>query len=296
LDKYKTITKILWGILVANIFVSIIKVFVGFIINSASLQADGYHSITDGLNNFVGLIGVKIAAKPADLDHPYGHRKSETIAALFIGFFLIILGINIISGAIGWLINPSTHSITLVSLIAIIFTVLINIAVAYYEYRVGKKLNSEILMSDAKHTRSDILVSVSVLITLFSIKLGAPSIIDPILSIVVALFIFYTAYEILISTSNVLMDKNLLSQEEIKEFILLHFQDVKDVHKVRSRGTLDQIYIDLHILLSGEMSIEASHELIHDIENKMRTEFKQNIDLIAHLEPYDKALINKEIN
>lgn len=286
MNKYRKIGAILWIILFANLFVALVKMVGGYIIKSTSLQADGLHSLTDSLSNVIGIIGIKIASKPADKCHPYGHKKAETIAALFIGFVLVVLSINIISGAVRWFFNPVTPRISLPSLIAIVLTILINISVSSYEYIMGKKLNSEILISDAKHTRSDIIISISVLFTLLSINLGAPIIIDPIVSIVVAILIIYTAYDILTSTSNVLMDKNIISSEEIKDFIIINYPQVKDVHKIRSRGFVDQIFIDLHIVLSGKMIVKDSHDLIHNIEERMKKEFKQNIDLIAHLEPY----------
>ncbi len=285
MNKYRKISVVLWAILFANLIVSLVKMIVGYIIKSASLQADGFHSLTDSFSNVIGIIGIKIAAKPADICHPYGHKKAENIASLFIGFVLVVLSVNIISGAVKRLFNPVTPTISLPSLIAIMATILINIGVSLYEYIIGKSLNSEILMTDAKHTRSDIIISTSVLFTLVSIKLGAPIIIDPIVSIVVALLIIYTAYEIFDTTSKVLMDKNILSSEKIKQFIITNYPQVKDVHKIRSRGYVDEVFIDLHLVLSGVMSVKDSHELVHSIEEGMNQKFKPKIDIIAHLEP-----------
>lgn len=288
MDRYKKISKVLWIILIANLFVATLKIVVGQLIGSVSLVADGYHSLTDGTSNVVGLIGVKFASKPADSDHPYGHKKFETLCGMFIGFMLIFLAGRIIYGTINWFINPQTPTVTTYSLIALIITLIINIFVATYEYRKGKKLNSDILVSDSIHTKSDIFVSIGVLFTLLCIKLGLPNIIDPIASIVVSFFIIHASIEIFKSTINVLVDKNIIEPEKIKQ-VILKFEDIKDVHEIRTRGRNDDIYVDLHILIDPQMNILDSHDLIHSVEEKLREEINSNIQLIAHIEPYPES-------
>lgn len=285
-DNFRKVKQVLWLILFANLTVAVLKIIIGTAIKSTSLTADGFHSFTDGTSNIVGLIGIWFASKPVDEDHPYGHRKFEILAGLFIAGMLFIIGERIVLNAIDRLINPILPQITLESLIVLIITLCINILVCKFEYNRGKKLNSQILISDSVHTKSDIYVSVGVLLTIAGIKLGLPPVIDPIISFIVAIYIFYASYEIFKYNSGILVDKAALDVDEIKD-IVLSFEQVKDVHNIRSRGSQNEIHVDMHIMTEPNLSVEKSHELIHSIEDELRERINTNLHLIAHLEPYD---------
>ncbi|WP_017415462.1 cation diffusion facilitator family transporter [Clostridium tunisiense] len=284
-NNLERVKKVLIVILFANIFVAILKIFVGSMIKSTSLSADGFHSLSDGSSNIVGLIGIWYAAKPIDEDHPYGHRKFETLASLFIGGMLTFVGISVLISAVQRFFIPRTPDITLESILALILTLAVNVFVSVFEYREGKKLNSSILICDSLHTRSDIYVSIGVLITLLSIRLGLPAVIDPIASIIVAIFIFHAAYEIFKENSAVLVDRAVVDSEIIKK-VVLKFPQVRDVHRIRSRGRNDEIFIDLHIKVDSNDTVEQSHNLIHNIEDEVRREVCENTQVIVHLEPY----------
>jgi cation diffusion facilitator family transporter len=284
-DNFKKVKQVLWLILFANLFVAALKIVIGSIIQSSSMTADGFHSLTDGSSNIVGLIGISYASKPVDDDHPYGHTKFETLTGLFIAGMLFFIGGKIIYDAVLRLVNPVVPQISIESLIALVLTLGINLFVCFYEYRAGKKLGSFILISDSMHTRSDIYVSAGVLITLVCIKLGVPPIIDPIASLVVAGFILYASYEIFTSTSGVLVDKVAIDTDKVR-CLAMGFNQVKDVHKIRSRGSEHDVHIDMHIMTEPGMSIEESHTLIHDIEEKMKVELDRSVQVIVHLEPY----------
>lgn len=284
-NNLERVKKVLIIILFANIFVAILKILIGSMIKSTSLSADGFHSLSDGSSNIVGLIGIWYAAKPIDEDHPYGHRKFETLASLFIGGMLTFVGISVLISAVQRFFTPRTPDITLESILALILTLAVNVFVSVFEYREGKKLNSSILICDSLHTRSDIYVSIGVLITLLSIRLGLPAVIDPIASIIVAIFIFHAAYEIFKENSAVLVDRAVVDSETIKK-IVLKFPEVKDIHRIRSRGRNDEIFIDLHIKIDSNNTVEQSHNLMHNIEDEVRREVCENTQVIVHLEPY----------
>ncbi len=293
-EIYKKVKYVLWIILFANLGVAMLKIVIGTIIKSASMTADGFHSLTDGSSNIVGLIGIQFASKPVDEDHPYGHRKFETLAGLFIAGMLFFIGGKIIFDAIGRFIIPVTPSITMESLIILLATLFINIFVSTYEYKKGKQLRSQILLSDSLHTRSDIYVSIGVLITLICIKLGVPPMIDPIASLLVACFVLHAAYEIFKDNSNVLVDKAAVNTEKIKN-IALSFEQVKDTQNIRSRGSENDLYIDMHLMIEPDMSVEESHKLIHNIEEKIRTEISENVQVMAHMEPFEvKSKLEQE--
>ncbi|MGL5642190.1 MAG: cation diffusion facilitator family transporter, partial [Paraclostridium sp.] len=227
-DNYKKVKQVLFIILIANLGVALLKIIIGTSIKSSSMTADGFHSISDGTSNIVGLIGVSLASKPVDKEHPYGHEKFEVISGLFIGAMLLFIGGKVIIEAIGRFENPITPTITIESLIILVITLLINVLVCTYEYKIGKKLNSYILVSDSLHTKSDIFVSIGVLATLIGVRLGLPSIIDPIASLVVAGFILHASYEIFKSTIDVLVDRAVIDEENIRQ-ILKNFKEIKDV-------------------------------------------------------------------
>ncbi|MFA9424468.1 MAG: cation diffusion facilitator family transporter, partial [Sedimentibacter sp.] len=219
-NTFKQVQKVLAIILFANLFVAVTKIVIGNIILSASMTADGFHSLSDGSSNIVGLIGIQLASKPKDIDHPYGHDKFETLSGLFISIMLFAIDVKIIASAIFRFKNPVIMNITVESLIVLLFTLVINIFVCVIEFKKGKQLNSQILVSDSMHTRSDIYVSVGVLVTLVGVKLGLPTVIDPIVSLIVSVFVIRAAYEIFKANTDVLVDKSAIDIEEVKTLVL----------------------------------------------------------------------------
>lgn len=284
--NYKSINKVLWLVLLANLVVAAMKIAIGKAIGSASILADGFHSLTDGSSNIIGLIGVRIASKPVDKCHPYGHRKFETLAGLFISVMLFIIGLNIVYEGIYRIINPNMPDVTLESIIVQVFTIIVNIIICAYEYSMGKRFKSGILISDSMHTRSDIFVSPGVLATIIGIKLGLNSILDLIVSFIVAAFILRAAYEVYKYNRDILVDRAAVNDEEIRR-ICLDFDEIKDIYRIRSRGIEEDIHVDMHILMDPNISIEKSHELIHKMEEKMERSLNKNVQLFAHIEPFN---------
>lgn len=286
-NSFDKVKKVLWLILFANIFVAAVKIVIGYSIKSTSLLADGFHSLTDGSSNIVGLVGIYFASKPVDKEHPYGHSKFETLAGMFIAVMLFTMALRIISSAVLSIIHPAVPAVSIESIIAMLLTIAINIFVCTYEFRQGKKLNSTILVSDSLHTRSDVFISLGVLATLVCIRLGFPPIIDAAASLIVSVFVLHAAYEIFQETSGVLVDQAAVDPNLVKNIITV-FPQVKNVHKIRSRGCHRSIHIDLHILVEPHMSIEDSHELMHQIEEKLSNDLQKPVQAYIHLEPYYK--------
>lgn len=284
-DNYIKIRKVLWLILFANFGVAAIKIIAGYLISSTSLTADGFHSLTDGSSNIVGLIGIHFASKPVDEDHPYGHRKFETLAGFLISVMLFILAARVISSALIGFVRPAVPIVTFESIIAITATLAVNVFVSKYEYLQGQKLNSTILTSDSLHTKSDVFISIGVLFTLVCIKLGIPPVIDSIASLAVSGFVLHAACEIFSNTCGVLLDKAAVDPDKIKK-IIMGFEQVKDVHKIRSRGCNSEVFVDLHILVDPGINIAESHMLMHSIEKKVCSELSTPLQMIIHIEPF----------
>ncbi|NLP37442.1 MAG: cation transporter [Firmicutes bacterium] len=287
-DNYRKVKQVLWTILFANLLVAALKIIVGVMIRSSSMTADGFHSITDGSSNIVGLIGIHFASQPVDENHPYGHSKFEMMAGLVIAGMLFVMGGKIIIDAISRFFHPVVPEVTLESIVVLIFTLCVNIFVSRYEYKKGKALNSQILISDSLHTKSDIYISLGVLLTLVCIKIGLPPVIDPLASLVVAGFILFAAYEILCDNGDILLDRAVVDPDEISK-IVMSFEHVKDVHNIRSRGSRRDMHIDMHIVTEHDLSVEECHDLMHKIEDKIRSVINKKVQVLAHIEPYKRS-------
>lgn len=285
-NKYHMIKRVLIIILIANFAVSAAKIIIGYLTKSLSLSADGFHSFSDGASNIVGLISITLASKPIDEEHPYGHKKIETMASLIIGGMLLFLTYNIVVQSIQKFFNQTEIIVSLESIMVLLSTLFINIFVAYYENKQGKKYNSSFLIADSIHTKSDIFVSIGVLTTLICIKLGLPSTIDVFVSIVVAGFILYAAYEIFKDAYNVLIDSKILDEKNIKDVVMKTFNSVKDVHKIRSRGGKDYIFVDMHIKVNPNLKVSEVHLLVHDIDKAIKKKDNRVVETIIHVEPF----------
>lgn len=286
-DKnYKKIQYILFAILILNIIVAVSKIVMGNISKSSAMSADGFASLADGLSNVIAIVGVYLASKPEDEDHQYGHGKIEIITGLIIGLFLLYAGFNVVMEAIGKIKNPVDINISPLSLLVMLFTLVINIIVAYYEYKKGNELNSPILIADSLHTKSDIFVTVGVIIALILIRLGMPYILDPVASFVVSLMIFYAAYNVFKENINILIDVKIVDDKEVKNLVMTEYPCVKEMHKIRSRGTNNNVFMDMHIQVDPKMTVEESHRLMHNIERTIQKNIEENAHVIIHIEPY----------
>lgn len=285
MDTVKQVKRILWLILFLNLGVAIAKIIVGSLAQSASMVADGIHSVSDGTSNIVALIGLAVSAKPIDDKHPYGHGKFEVLTSLFIGAMLLVVAGGILKEAYERIFNPIMPQFDTISIVVLLTTLIINIFVCTYEANQGRKLNSYLLTADAMHTKSDIFVSLGVLASIVAIKLGAPPIIDPIASAIVGCFIIMAAFDIIKSTGAVLADEAALDHNKV-ESIARSFPEVLDVHRIRSRGNEPHIFLDMHIKLDPLMPLGQAHSLAHDIEDHIKAQISPDINVTMHMEPY----------
>jgi cation diffusion facilitator family transporter len=276
---------VLWIVMFLNFAVAIFKMIVGTIANSGSIVADGYHSLSDGSGNIVGITGLFIAGRPEDESHPYGHKKFETISSLMISALLFAVGCKVAFSAVTNIINPKIPEISTLSFAVMITTLVVNIFVVKYERSQGLKLSSDVLVSDSEHTKSDIMITSGVILTMVLLKFGFPPVIDGIVSLLISGFIFKASYEIFTSSSNVLADAAALSSEEICETVMT-CEGVMGCHKVRSRGRQDDIHIDLHALTHPEMSVAEAHVLNHTIEKALKVKYGDQVSVIVHIEPF----------
>lgn len=284
---YRPIRRILIIILVLNWAVALAKILYGIFSKCASMTADGFHSLSDGASNIIGLIGINFACQPKDIDHPYGHRKYETFFSLGIAFLLFLVCLGLIHESIGRLRNPVTPQIDAKSFIVMIITMLINFWVMNYERKRGQDLHSDILVSDAMHTKADIFTSLSVIIALVVIKLGYP-ILDPIATIFISLFIARAGYNIVKKSSAVLCDAAPIVDVKKIVDIVLRIKGVRACHKIRTRGRPDEIYVDLHVQVAPDMHIDDAHNISYTIEEAIKKDIPEVTDVVVHMEPKER--------
>lgn len=282
-NRFEKVRKILIIILLLNLFVAISKIAYGIFSNTLSMQADGYHSLFDGVSNIIGIIGIQIASKPPDKNHPYGHSKYETMASIAIAMLLLFVGFEILHSSIDRFITESQPNITSMSFIVMIATITINFFVTTYEHKKGVQLNSEILIADSMHTKSDIYVSLSVILGLIAIEMGYP-IIDPFIALIIAIVIVRAGILIIRQSSHTLCDVSRIDDDAIC-CIVESIEGVIGCHKIRTRGGVDDIHIDLHVNIHPDMHTDKAHALAHDVEKRLMESFTGVSDVVVHIEP-----------
>jgi len=283
-ENFIKIRKILLAVLALNWLVAIAKIVFGLISRSASMTADGFHSLSDGASNIIGVVGIHLASQPKDKDHPYGHKKYETFFSLGIAFLLFLVAIGIVHESFSRFANPVDIKINLFTFIVMFITIGINVFVMRYEKKRGKELKSDILTSDSMHTRADIFTSFSVLLAFISVKAGYP-VLDPVISIFISFFIAHSGYKIMKESSDILCDAAALTNVKPIIDAALKIGGVKSCHKVRTRGRPDDIYVDLHVEVDGRISVDDAHNICYAIEESIKNSNTGVTDVVVHIEP-----------
>lgn len=286
-DRARGVRRVLLIVLVLNVAVALAKLAYGLFSGSVAMQADGFHSLFDGTSNVVGLVGMGMASRPADEDHPYGHGKYETFASLAIALMLGLAAWRVASSALERLSGAAAPvRVDAVSFLVMIGTLVVNVAVTTYERRAGTKLNSEILVADASHTASDVLVSLGVIAGLIAVRIGYP-LADPIIALVVAGFILIAGWRVLRSSHATLSDARRIPPADIRA-VALGVPGVLGAHHVRTRGPAMEVYVDLHVQVDPRVTVAVGHETAELVEKTICERFEQVADVIVHLEPLDE--------
>jgi len=282
---YDAVRRILIIIFIINLCVALAKGGYGLLTGSLSMTADGLHSLFDSVSNIIGLLGIALASKPPDREHPYGHSKFETFASLGIAVLLFATSIQMVEAAIGRFLHPLTPEVNSLSFAIMVVTLAVHIGVSAYEYILGKRLHSSILVADSIHTRSDNNASIAVLAGFVAVKMGYP-LADPIIALAITGLIVLTGLEIIKDSSKVLLDRALIEESVISR-LALSVPGVCDCHRVRTRGSPGAMYVDLHIGVDSALSIEAAHLVGKEVESKIKSSIPGVEDVVVHLEPRD---------
>ena len=282
-ERYKAVAAVLLRVLFLNLAVACAKLALGFVTGAVSIVSDGVHSLTDSVSNVAALVGIRVAQRPPDADHPYGHRKFETLAASAIAAFLLVAMIEV--GREAWVrfVHGGRPSVSIASFVLMIATIAVNILVTRYERRAGHRLSSEILIADATHTRSDIFTSLTVIVALTGNALGYP-LLDPIAAIVVVFFIGHAAWEIVRATSDVLGDRIVIPEDDVRG-VVMTVPRVLGCHQIRTRGPADYVFLDLHLWMAPETPLDEAHAISHQAKDLLMAKYPQIRDAIIHIEP-----------
>jgi len=261
-----------------------LKVVVGYATGSLSLLADALHSVTDSANNVLGLVASKFSSPLPDREHPYGHHKFEAVGALGIAAFLGIACFEILQGAIEKIIRGgSPVRISGPELWLLLIVLGVNIFVAFYERNVGTRIGSSILVADAKHTMSDVWVTISVLGGLIGIWWFNFQWLDVVLAFPVALLVFWSGWSVLKENLPWLVDQMAIAPEAIHG-IATSVPGVINCHDIASRGVIGrQVFIEMHLVVDTP-EVETAHQITEEVENKLQERYSP-VRIIIHVEP-----------
>ncbi|MFW2373316.1 MAG: cation diffusion facilitator family transporter [Gammaproteobacteria bacterium] len=264
----------------ANLLVLIGKVIVGLSTGSMAILADAVHSLTDLTNNIVAWIVMRFSSLPADREHPYGHRKFETLAVFVLASILVVLAFELALNAIR---KEPTEVVSSGAELAIMLSVLvINIAVTSWQHMWAKRLDSDILHADATHTFADVLIT-GVVIVGWQLSAIGYAWVDRLCALGVSVLVIYLAYKLFRRAIPVLIDEYAVDPKELSDLIK-KVQGVKHVYRVRSRWIGKACAIDLVISVDPLLTTEESHKIADAIETLIEQRF-DTTDISIHVEP-----------
>jgi cation diffusion facilitator family transporter len=282
-EKSSGVRRALGGILVANLIVVVIKFTVGFDTNSLAVFGDALQSSVDAASNIFGIFVVRVAAKAPDEDHPYGHSKFETLGALLIALFLVLSIFELVRGAMARLMSgaPSLN-VSSTALGLLVFTLLVNIGVVWYETRAARRLKSDLLLADALHTRTDVFITLGVLGGLALARAGLAWA-DPALGLIVAVLVGRAGYQILRRAIPSLVDERAFDQTTIQQEAE-GVDGVVSAYAIRSRLAGDRRFAELTIAVDGGADVASAHRIADQVEGRLKDRLHLD-EVTVHVEP-----------
>lgn len=275
-----------------NIALTIFKFIAGFLGRSSAMVADAVHSLSDLVTDAIIFIFVKAASKPVDRSHEYGHGKLETLATLIVGLILIGVGVGIMVSGIKDCVNffhgDRGEKPRVIALIAAVLSILLKECVYRYTIRQGKKIDSQILIANAWHHRSDAFSSIA---TLFGVAgamfLGENGLIfDPLAAILVSVYICKSGYDVVKPSLDELLDGSLPAEteKEIRQLIK-SVEGIEGVHKLKTRKIGNNISVEVHTAMDGKITLEEAHNIATLAEKKLKKRFGRKTHVGIHMEP-----------
>lgn len=281
-----SVNTILW-----NVVLSAFKLSAGIFSHSAAMISDAVHSISDVLSTFIVMFGIRISAKESDKEHPYGHERFESIAAVILSVLLGATGLGIGYSGIRNILSGNYNHLTIPGILALaaaIVSIVVKEAMYWYTYRTAKKIRSGAMLADAWHHRSDALSSFGSLIGIIGARLGFP-VLDSVACLVICVFILKTALDIFFAAVKELTDTACSDcfVEEVREMIIKQ-DGVTGIDRLRTRIFGSKVYIDVDISTYGDVTLFEGHavaEHVHDIIEENYPDVKH---CMVHVNPYAK--------
>ena len=286
--------KVTFNGLIVNIILTIFKFLAGILGQSAAMVADAVHSVSDTASDIVVLLGFRYVKKPIDDSHNYGHGKIETLSTSIVGAMLIVVALLIVSSGIEQLLRSLRGEIipkpALIALFAALLSIVSKEFLYQYTVKVGKEINSSLIIANAWHHRSDAFSSIGTMIGIGgAIFLGEKwRILDPIAAIFVSILILKVAIDILKDSISELIETSV--DDELKKEIydtVSKVEGVKDYHKLRIRRVGNYYSMSLHILVDKSMTIAEAHKISYNVEEEIRSLLGPESIVTIHLEPYE---------
>ncbi len=269
--------------ILGNFLLFVCKLICGLWINSISVIADAFHSLSDVLTSIAVVIGFKISKKPKDKYHPFGYGRAESIATFVVSLLLIIAGIEILKGSINKLLHPEPVEYNNIVLIVILLTALVKEWYYHLAKFLGTQINSNTLIADAWHHRSDAFSSLLIGAALYGTKLGFTNL-DGIFGIAVALMIMYTGFELVKDCAN-----DLIGKGPTKAFIkrlkkeALTIEGAENIHQIEVHRYGPKTYVNLHVEVQSSLSTLESHQIADNVMNNLNNKF--GISTLVHIDP-----------
>lgn len=283
-----------WVGIIVNTILAIIKAIGGFFSGSKALIADALHSASDIVGSIVVLFAVRIANKPPDEEHPYGHGKAENIASIIIAILLIIVGIEISISSIKVFFAPQPEAPTSLALYILIASIIIKEGLFYYKWYLGKKYQSSVLISEAWHHRSDSLSSLAALIGVGLAVVGKtfniPNLVyaDPIAGIIVSVIVMKVGYDLIKSSATIILEK-VLSKDEIQHYkqTVLSVDGVLRIDQLFARTHGRYIIVDIKVSVDPTITVKEGHDIAAATKQALMKKHPEIEDVLVHINPYE---------
>ncbi|MEK4087970.1 MULTISPECIES: cation diffusion facilitator family transporter [Bacillus] len=279
-------SKIAFLSVISNSLVVMLKIVVGIITGSVAILSEAIHSFLDLIAAFIAFISVRISKKPADTGHPYGHGKVENLSGTIETILIFAAGIWMIYECVQKLVNPAPVHLPVLGIVVMLAGALINLIVSKFVKREAEKVNSVAMKSNALHLLTDVYTSLGVAASLLVVTITEWYILDPIIGMVLAMYIIYEAFKLMKEAFPPLIDTRLSEEEEktILKIIETFQQEFIEIHDFRTRRSGPQEYIDFHLIVPSHVTIKDVHDLCDRIERDITDEFKQ-AQVMIHPEP-----------
>lgn len=282
-----------------NVVLIVLKFVAGIVGKSSAMVADAVHSLSDFITDVIVLVFVKIAGRPRDKSHDYGHGKYETFATMMIGLILAIAGIGLFIEGLKLMLDSFHGHVlprpTMLALIIAVVSIVSKEILFRYTIRKGKNLNSNALIANGWHHRSDAISSLGTLIGVAgAMFLGEKwRFLDPLAAIVVSYFIVKSGYDIMKPSVNELLESSLPSDvEKAIRADVMSVDGIKGVHNLRTRRVGNAIALDMHVKMDGSISLTEAHDIASRVERLLKNRFGSNTMINIHMEPAEKKTAN----